>query len=334
MASILQNAAKVLGTAYDYATPGKGSSSLTNWGNYKETGASAPKPVSNPTPSNNSADSALAAELARQRGLVDSLNARTQQLLAALSAQPKLPTFDFASNYARAQSTAASTVNPVYQDKLNRYLEGKNMRISQETTTRTRNKEDIATELANTLEDIQGGKQAATEDTQLRLGDILANENSWQRQEGRQFDQARAALLGQISDAGLTESGIGQNADQQAIIDRNLASEDQTREFNNQRRDTTIAFNRKISELEKTGTRAEKSSARRTEDEDIALRNYIDNEGLQEREFRATNEQERLSAISQATDAAWAQIIAQTVQALAGSGARGQDIALFKQVYG
>jgi hypothetical protein len=254
--------------------------------------------------------------------------------IAALNAQPKLPKFDYSGSMARAGQTAASTVNPVYQDKLNQYLAKAQAALGQKQVDVSRNKEDIATALASALEDSATSRTRATEDQTTQLGDITDNENSWQRQEGRQFDAARMALLGDTANAGLTESGIGQQQEANAVTDRNLASEDQTRTFNNQRRDVNTVASRTLADLDTSDTRERAGSQRATENQDIDLNNFIQNASLDEQSFRASNEAERVSAINSATQSAYQNIVAQTIQALTGQGARAQDIALFKQVYG
>ena len=264
----------------------------------------------------------------------EALMRQTNSMNAELAARPKLPSFNYADTYSRAQNTAASTVNPIYTDKLNKYLEGKRIRSGQKTTEIERNKQDIATALQQSIEDTNLARGRTEEDATMRMGDITSNENSFQRNEGRQFDQARSALLGDVANAGLTESGVGQNIVQNAVTDRNLASEDQTREFNNARRDTEVFRTRTLADLDTTSAREQGAATRRTEGEDISLRNFIENENFDEGQFRLTNEAERIGSINAATNDAYNKILAQTIASLAGSGARAQDIALFKQIYG
>lgn len=253
---------------------------------------------------------------------------------AALTAQPRLPQFDYSANYAKAQGVAASTVNPVYQDKLNQYLAKAQAALGQKQVDVTRSKEDIATALAQALTDSATSRTRTNEDTTTQLGDVTANENSYQRQEGRQFDAARTALLGDVANNGLTESGIGQGQVANAVTDRNLASADQVRTFGNQKRDINTVATRTLADLDTSDTRQKSGAQRSTEAQDIDLNNFIQNSNLDEQSFRASNEAERIGAINQGTQSAYQNIIAQTMQALAGSGARAQDIALFKQVYG
>lgn len=263
-----------------------------------------------------------------------SANDAVASAIAALNAQPRLPSFDWAGAMATAGATAANTVNPVYQDKLNQYLAKVQASLAQKQTQVTRNKQDITTALTQALEDSALSRARTQENTTTQLGDITANENSWQRQEGRQFDAARMALLDSIGNSGLGESGIGRQQEANAITDRNLQSEDQTRAFNNQRRDIQTIATRTLADLDRSDARQKTSSQRATEDQDIDLNNFIQNANLDEQSFRATNEMERIGAINSATQSAYSQMVAQAIQALAGSGARAQDIALFRQVYG
>lgn len=268
------------------------------------------------------------------KSTADSSNSAVAAAIAALNAQPRLPSFDYSGSMAKAGQTAVSKVNPVYQDKLNQYLAKAQADLGQKQVGVTRNKEDIATALATALEDSATGRTRTVEDQTTQLGDIGANENSWQRQEGRQFDAARMALIGDVANSGLAESGIGQQQVGNAVTDRNLASEDQTRTFNNQRRDVNTVATRTLQDLDKGDVREKAGSQRATENQDIDLNNFIQNASLDEQSFRAGNEAERVNAINSATQSAYQQIVAQTIQALTGKGARSQDIALFKQVYG
>lgn len=261
-------------------------------------------------------------------------NAALRAAQAELAARPRLPSFNSSAARAQADATAASTVNPVYQDKLNRYIQGKNLRVGQQTEIRTRNKQDIASALAQALEDITTGRVRTGEDAALKTGDIQAEEDTWQRQEGREFERARVALLGDLADAGLTESGIGQGAADDAVTDRNIASEAQEREYGEQKRDVELFRNRTLADLDTKEVREKGGAARRTENEEVALRQFVEEENWKEQDFRAINEAERVAAVTEASRSAYANIIAQTIASLAGSGARSQDIALFKQVYG
>lgn len=280
----------------------------------------------------------------RNSSYVDDRNATNDALLKAqadlariqaqFAAQPKLPKFDYSANYTQAQNTAASTWNPVYTNRLNTYLEGKKLKIAQNKDQTAANKRDIDAALNQALEDSLLGRERTTEDADTQIGDINAAEGSFQRQEGRQFDAARSALLGDVADAGLTESGLGQGIVQDAVTDRNLASEDQVREFDQGRRDTEVFRTRTLADLDTSDERERGSAANRTADEDRLLQDFIETQDYEERVYRAQNELDRIMSVNQGTNDAFNTILAQTIQALAGQGYSDRDIAYFKQVYG
>ncbi len=331
---LTRGAATLAGTAFDYATPGRGSSRVTDWGagisSRPQATLQAPKPPTSPSYSSDTTSAAIAA----LHGQYDDLMKQSQALQAQLAAQPKLPKFDYAGSYANAQATAANTVNPVYQDKLNQYLSKAQAALGQKQVDVSRNKEDIQTSLTQALQDSQTNRQQTNEDVATKLGDIGANEGSYQIQEGRQFDAARTALLGDVANSGLTESGIGQGKINNATVDRNNASADQVRTFDNQKRDTNLFQTRTLADLDKSDTRAKGGADRSTQAQDIDLNNFIQNSQLDEQGFRANNEMDRVGAVNSATQSAYQNIVAQTIAALSGGGARAQDVALFKQVYG
>lgn len=264
--------------------------------------------------------------------------AETAALLKSIAASqpavPRLPDFNYGANYAKSQKMAAKAVNPKYKDNLKRYLEGKKIRVNQQKVTTQRSKEDIASELSQTLEDTGTNRLRTEEDVTNKLGDITANENSYQQQEGRQFDRARAALLGDNATSGLTESGIGQGRVANAVTDRNLASEDQVREFSKDKRNTEIFRTRTLADLDTTDVRAKGGAQRRTEDQDIALKNFVELENFNEKDFRVKNEGDRVLELMNAQESAWNKIIKQTARSLAGSGRKAQDIEYFLKFYG
>ncbi len=118
------------------------------------------------SPAASPGDSAAARAIAALQAQLSQGNAALAATRAQIAAMPKLPSFDYAGSYARAGQMAASTVNPVYTDKLNRYLEKNAAERGQQTTTRTRNKEDIATALAQALQDSTDTRTRTNEDVE------------------------------------------------------------------------------------------------------------------------------------------------------------------------
>ncbi|HET8708927.1 MAG TPA: hypothetical protein VFL85_01460 [Candidatus Saccharimonadales bacterium] len=345
----LNDALHAAGTAYDYLTPGKGSSRVTDIGHPD------PAPVKRDTinpyavswtapdgtqynaggdPIGKATKDSTPDWLKKAQAENDRLGLENQRLLAQLAAQPKLPYYNTTAALTSAQKKATSLVNPVYVDNLNRYLAKQQAGIGQQTELTGLNKKSLQTALEQTLQDTELNKQRTQEDLTTKLGDINQTETNYQTDEGAAFDKARTALLGNIANSGLTTSGIGQQQEAQAITDRNQASKEQTQQFSNQRRDVNTLATRTFADLETGATRAKSDTTAKQHVEDVNLKDYIQNAKLDEKDFRASNEQARLDAVAKATGQQYQAGLAKFIAGLIGSGARAQDIALAKSVYG
>lgn len=262
------------------------------------------------------------------------LSAAIKSSQAALAAQPKLPFYNTADAWARAQSSAENIVNPVYTDKLNQYLEKARVKRAQTEQQTATNKQNIQGALTQSLEDATTNRTRTGEDLTNTLGDVSQTEQNFQTNEGTQFDQARAALLGDIANSGLTTSGLGQQKDAQAISERNTASKQQTQEYDKQRRDANLMATRTFEDIGKGEERAKGTAQTKTAQEDVDLKNFIDNASLDETDFRTQNELDRLASVSEQVGNQYKLGVSDFVAGLIGSGARAQDIALAQQVYG
>lgn len=261
-------------------------------------------------------------------------NAQIKALEASLAAQPKLPFYNTSAAWATAQKQAAKAVNPVYVDKLNAYLKKENLQTAQQTTQTATNKAGITDALTQALNDIGTQRTRTGEDQATQIGDINQQETNFQTDEGTQFDRARAALLGEVANSGLTTSGLGKQQGTNAIADRNQASKEQEQQFGNSKRDVNTLATRTFADLSTSENRAQGSATSKTKQEDVNLKNYIDSAKLEENSFRTSNEADRLGAIAGETNNQYTKGVANFIQSLIGSGARSQDIALAQQIYG
>lgn len=327
--TIKRGAATLLGSGYDYLTPGKGSSRLTDYGaglgsNKKPTITSVPTYNPSTTKIDTSAyDKEIAAS-----------SARIKELQASLAAQPKLPFFDTSAAWAKAQKGAEKAWNPVYVDKLNQYLEKARLKRAQTQEQTTINKGNIATGLDQTLEDVLTGRSRTAEDAVTGTKDSLASEAFDQKTGGTAFDRARTALLGEVANAGLTTSGIGAQQESNAVKDRNITEGEQSRQYKGQRDAIETLKTRTFEDLDKTESRAKTTAEGQTKQQDVDLKNFIDNAGIEEKEFRTENELSRLGSVASEVGNQYQLGVADFIKRLIGSGTRAQDIALAQQVYG
>lgn len=259
------------------------------------------------------------------------LDRQTQAIYAQIAAQPKLLYRDVNAAWQQAQNKAASSVNPVYQDNLTRKLQQLATARSQQQAQTDAEKAAEDTTLAQTNEDIQTNRVRTLEDTQSAIAQSQANEANWQTQEGQQADQAETAARLGVGDQGQMGKGAG-DLEFQKIV-RNQGSAQATSDFTNERATKQLLSTRTFQDLDTKGTRATEFNTTQKSNLDRSLNDFITNQGLEENEFRATNESNRLSALYDATQNTYKSDTASWLASLVGK-ARSQDIALTSQVYG
>lgn len=273
-------------------------------------------------------------DLAKANADAAAATANYNAIKAQLAVQPRLPIYNTSQAWATAQKQAESHQNPVYQDKLNAYLQKAAVARQQTEAQTATNKQGIQTDLSQNLEDIGTQRTRVGEDTATNLADLNASQAFDQQQGGTQFDRMRSALLGDVANSGLTTSGLGAQQEDNAITDRNATEAEQGRQYTGKKDAANLNLKRTNQDLDVNTTRSQGSAVARTAQEDTNLKNFIDNASLDEQSERASNEAERLSAISGDTGNYYKTGVADFIQSLIGSGARAQDIQLAQQVYG
>ena len=283
-----------------------------------------PTPIPNYDPSGKIAASNAALEASR-----NSLAA----IQAQMAAMPRIQAYDTTAAYANAQKTAQGKVDPVYADKLNQYLQGAKLKRDQETRTAAERQADIANSLSQTNEDIARNRTRTAEDEATSTGDVALNETNFQENSGTAFDRARTALIGNLGSTGADQFGLGQNQVQQTIDDRNSAENQQTQQFDTQRRDIKQNAFRTFEDLETSGVRASGAAETGTKRSKQALQDFIDNASLEEQGTRVNLENERQGALFNETQNQYKVGAQQFIASLVGK-ARDQDIIATKQFLG
>jgi hypothetical protein len=286
-----------------------------------------------PDPNLNKPVAATAGADPGTAAMIAAMNRQTAELRRQIDAMPKLPTYNTSDAWARAGSTAAASVNPVYQDKLNNKLAEFQAGIRQKQTQVTRGKEDLDTKLTQDIEDITTNKTRTAEDTAGKIAESQYQEGRFQDIEGTQFDKENRQARTDLAAAGLTESGLGQQKLEEQEASRNESSTDQVRTFKNEQQAQELFKTRTFEDLGKTQTRKTDLTAREKGDLDIQLGDYIENTNIAETQYRWQNESERLDALFGAQQNAYNNDIRQFLAGLQGQGWRAQDIQLANQVY-
>ena len=261
------------------------------------------------------------------------LQAQIAAIKAQAAATPRLPTLNTADARAKAQSTAAAAVNPVYQDKLNNQLERYALQRSQQTAETNANKLASDTSLSQTREDIGTDRTRTTEDTQSAIDKSLYNEDQFQQTEGSQFDVANREARTAVGASGLTESGLGQQGLETMTDERNRASEAQLKDFTDQRATQELFKTRTFEDLGTKENRSIELNDVTKGNLDRQLNDYIAMQAQDERDFRLDNEAQRQDALFGATNQQYSTDIQTWLAGLKAAGWRDQDIALAASVY-
>ena len=279
-----------------------------------------------PTPTNNGS-----SDWAKESA---ALNARLAALTNQLAQQPKLPNFDILANYNKAKQTATAAVTPLYNKKLNIFLEGQGIKkdTKQKTTALARENSAIGEQTA--LEDNNVSRVRTGEDLANVLSSIGTNRENFLTDDAQQFDDARRALTEETAAGGAIDTGLGQQGIDRQLRDRNTAAGRQTDEFNNQEAAKQLLATRSLADLSISDTRSTQKRGQEDKATQIDFDSYMNSLANEETGFRLSNDLDMALEIARQTSSNQQQGVAQFIAGLAGQGYRAQDIALAKQVYG
>lgn len=322
-----------IGKSYDYLTPGKGSSRLTDWGGWGDSKSSAPVTAPKPTSAPVNLTPAPVSSGAND-DFMKSLKSQIAALQQQVAYQPKLPSFDIMANYNRARSQAEAAVNPLYDKYLNDFLAGQQVQKANKQTEVGLTKESTAQELQRALEGNSVNRTRTAEDTANAIGTINTQEGNFQRTTGTQNDIDRRALAEGVAASGLTTSGIGQGQIYDQNNKRNLDESQQVQEYTNQRQAKKLFETRTFEDLARGDKEADQIATSKNKAADFDLEQYLDELATNETQFRNDNEYKRLGDIAQQTDTYQQAGTQSFLSSLAGAGWRPQDIQLAYQIYG
>lgn len=274
------------------------------------------------------------AQDALNRDLLAAQNASTAAMNAQIAAMPKLPSFDILGNYNRAKTQAEATQRPRYDQMWQNFINEQGIKKTAAQSQAALGKERIGSEQRQTKEDISTNRTRTAEDVATALERIGLGEAMFQSDEGREFDVARRGLQEQVAGSGLTTSGLGQAAIDEQVNRRNEVSERQTQEFEVQRQAKELFKNRTFADLERGELRADEKALLSNKGIDLDLDTQLKELAAEEQTKRFDWEADLLSAIGTETSRLNKEGVAQFINSLVGSGARAQDIALAKEIYG
>lgn len=273
-------------------------------------------------------DNSAANELARMQSEYNAL------LRQQINSMPRLYTYDTNSSYDRAKKAAEVNQRPLFDLKLGKFLENIGTQRNQINQEATLSREGTAMENQQTREDNATNRTRTAEDVAAALDMIARGETNFLDDNARQFDADRRAAIEANAAAGMTTSGLGQQALAEQVELNDIAGTRQLEEFDNQRSAKQLFQNRTFEDLARGDLRSDEKrilSDKRIQLDldsalsDLAYSEFTGKQGL-EAEYAANVLNDALSIDRQYRQ--------EFINSLAGQGARAQDIAYAQQIYG
>lgn len=261
------------------------------------------------------------------------LRAELARLQAQTAAAPKLASFDLLANYNKARAQATANVTPLYDQKLNIFLEGQGIKRTQKTNESNLAYENNTIDRDNMLADNATSRTRTGEDLASALQQIATNTGYFLDDDAQMFDAERRALLDETAAAGGTDTGLGQQAISQQLENRNTAADRQLTEFSNQEAAKNLLSTRTLADLSTSDTRSEQKKGQSDKAVKIDFDSYMEQLANDEANQRLLINLEKGRDIQQQSDSLSKQQIAQFINSLAGKGFSAQDIAYNQSIY-
>lgn len=261
------------------------------------------------------------------------LKAQNAELSRQLSATPRLAKFDVMSNWNNAKSAAERAVNPLYEKKLNDFLEQNQAKSVRKTNEFNMNLENITNEKANTLAENAVGRTRTAEDTALAIEGINTKEGQFQTDEGQSFDQNYRAAAEELAASGAATTGMGKQQTSDMIRLRNVSSQRQLDEFQGQRQAKELFKTRTFEDLARGDATAAQLAESKQKAAQFDLDAYLEDLAFDEKNTRFDNEIARQSAVYENAQQQEKIGVEQFLAGLTGAGYGAKDIAYNRSVY-
>jgi hypothetical protein len=198
------------------------------------------------------------------------------------------PQKNYAAISAQSRANAESAVNPLYTSQLTQFLEGQGIKRAQQQAQYSTNISNLEESLKNKLEENRIAGDRTAEDVATKEADIANTADQYQTDTGQQFDAARLDLARKSS-----TGGLGQQAQVQAQTLRNTDEARKTTEFKQAKDQQELFKTRTFEDLARSGKLAGQSTETGKKQEKFNLDSYIANQGIDEKQYRSSQEAQR-----------------------------------------
>lgn len=283
-----------------------------------------------PAATNNGLTSAQLAQLNGTNQIIGLDNAILAQEKA--NAPGTAATINLNALNAQASGKAAGTVNPLYTQYLNQYLQEEAANQQAAKSQNTLNIQGEQSSLQNTLAQNQLQENAAASTNALQQGNINVQQQNYQLDSGNAQNQKLQALHQAIGQGGLGASGLGQQQVYEAENAKNTADASQLGQFQYQRDTGNLSTQDTFAQLAQSSQYATTAEGQAETQTNFNLNDYLRQAAYNDTQYQQTLEASRQEALSAATWNTEAQLIQQQIQAQTGGS--GKNFAASEQAYG
>lgn len=320
LADIAAGAKKTAGTIYDYATPGKGSSRLTDSGAAHFAPSSPTITVKSPnrTPVPTTVNGQHVPTANDTQAIINAIMAASRAYTP-----PKVyaPALDFAGINARSRASAEQSVNPFYTKELERFLAEQAAHKQQAEALRNTTVSNLEEDLKNKIEGNAITQQRTGEDVATNLQNIATEQDQFQTDTGQQFAADRLQQSRDTAAAGLT-GGLGAQQAEAAQSSRNTKEERVVAKSEQDKQQQQLFKARTFEDLARSNTLGTQATERGKKAADVDLADFITNQGFETEKTKLSLEQQRQEKVAANERAFRSSEVMKAVEAIANPAQR------------
>lgn len=257
-----------------------------------------------------------------------------QQILALEKANAPgvAPTLNLNALNAQAQSKAQGTVNPLYTQYMNQYLQEEAANQQSAQSQNTLNLQSEQASLGNTLAQNTQAQNYAGQQNAATQGNINAQATNYQLNSGNAQNAKIQTLQQAAGQGGLGSSGYGQQQLYNAENAKNIADAQQQGQFQYQRNTSNLSTEDTFAQLTQSSAYAKTGEGEQEAQTNFNLNDYLRQASYNDSQYKqalAASQQQAITATTQQNEA---QLVQQQLQALTGGG--GKNYAAGEAAYG
>jgi hypothetical protein len=266
--------------------------------------------------------------------LLPGSNETVSQLLQSIQAMEQAnlpgvaPTLDLNALNAQAQSQATGTVNPLYTQYMNEYLQNEAANQTAAQSQNTLNLQQEQAGLGNTLAQNTLSQQAAASGNALTQGNINAQATNYQLNAGNANNAKVQALMQSNGASGIESSGYGQSQLWQAENLRNAADAQQQGQFQYQRNTSNLSTQDTFAQLAQSSQYATTEEAEQEAQTNFNLNDYLRQAAANDQAYTQSLQSWQQQAQTSTAQNLLAQAVQQQLQ-----GYSGKTYAAGEQAY-